>query len=232
MLLVEYRNIHYRGADDECSICLQLISPKEASTLDCGHKFHTSCLEKWVERSSNCPLCRQTIEAKNDFPDAINNALRLSIRRDSDRRASVTPLHFWGWDHDAGQEIEYSKILPDIQLSNLLTNINNLLQVNNGQYTQGLESHLDQLEDEIVTISQWNEWKKRWTVDHPAYIALHPEQLEYWNYLHNRLGATNETLQVPDVIVNNLQSWADASISNSIIKQRIASMIRKIQSEM
>ena len=29
--------------------------------LECGHQFHVACIEKWMERKNECPLCRQKI---------------------------------------------------------------------------------------------------------------------------------------------------------------------------
>ncbi|GFQ05959.1 probable E3 ubiquitin-protein ligase xerico [Phtheirospermum japonicum] len=46
--------------DQECSICLSEFEPKaEINRLSCGHVFHKSCLEKWLNYwNTTCPLCR------------------------------------------------------------------------------------------------------------------------------------------------------------------------------
>lgn len=58
-----------------CSICLRCLaeSPDERETphadpscfsvwgLDCGHKFHSSCLRVWLSRHRTCPLCRTPV---------------------------------------------------------------------------------------------------------------------------------------------------------------------------
>lgn len=31
---------------------------QSSRTLDCGHTFHTHCIERWKRRSSTCPNCR------------------------------------------------------------------------------------------------------------------------------------------------------------------------------
>ena len=49
-------------AENSCPICLDDFSqgPDHAlSTLVCGHVFGRSCIIKWRERDSSCPLCRQ-----------------------------------------------------------------------------------------------------------------------------------------------------------------------------
>ncbi|KAL0327924.1 UNVERIFIED_CONTAM: putative E3 ubiquitin-protein ligase XERICO [Sesamum calycinum] len=44
----------------ECSICLTEFKPNaEVNHLSCGHVFHKSCLEEWVNYwNTTCPLCR------------------------------------------------------------------------------------------------------------------------------------------------------------------------------
>ena len=45
---------------DGCSICLDRFEEREIMTkLSCGHEFHTSCIENWLNDETSCPLCRQ-----------------------------------------------------------------------------------------------------------------------------------------------------------------------------
>ncbi|XP_047943219.1 RING-H2 finger protein ATL78-like [Salvia hispanica] len=46
--------------DGGCSICLEKYRGKELSaTIDaCSHHFHAQCIESWLEKNDNCPLCR------------------------------------------------------------------------------------------------------------------------------------------------------------------------------
>lgn len=44
-----------------CSICREL--PGKKVVTNCGHVFHKDCLQKSMERSINCPLCRTRIES-------------------------------------------------------------------------------------------------------------------------------------------------------------------------
>lgn len=45
---------------EACSICL--VDYEEGDQVrslnGCAHKFHLECIDKWLERSSQCPLCR------------------------------------------------------------------------------------------------------------------------------------------------------------------------------
>merc|ERR1719321_1195117 len=44
----------------ECSICLHDLAVGEiVRTLPiCGHTFHKSCIDLWVLRRADCPLCK------------------------------------------------------------------------------------------------------------------------------------------------------------------------------
>lgn len=45
----------------ECSVCLAGIARQdnEVKTLDCGHKFHTECIDRWKNTGHRtCPVCR------------------------------------------------------------------------------------------------------------------------------------------------------------------------------
>ena len=42
-----------------CPICLENFNEKEIlTTLPCYHTFHKVCIKAWLEKNSNCPVCR------------------------------------------------------------------------------------------------------------------------------------------------------------------------------
>jgi hypothetical protein len=49
-----------------CAIC-QDINPKTnvSRVLICKHKFHIECIELWLSKNKNCPICRYDISCKN-----------------------------------------------------------------------------------------------------------------------------------------------------------------------
>ncbi|KAI0511959.1 hypothetical protein KFK09_012593 [Dendrobium nobile] len=44
----------------DCRVCLAGFEPESVvNRLPCGHLFHKSCVERWIEyRNTTCPLCR------------------------------------------------------------------------------------------------------------------------------------------------------------------------------
>lgn len=48
------------GGEDECPICHKDdVEDPVFVVTECGHKFHKSCLAKWLtEYGDNCPMCR------------------------------------------------------------------------------------------------------------------------------------------------------------------------------
>mmetsp|Transcript_79250 Transcript_79250/g.183912 ORF Transcript_79250/g.183912 Transcript_79250/m.183912 type:complete len:279 (+) Transcript_79250:176-1012(+) len=56
---------HGQGVDEECPICLNLL--KAGDTVRqlgvCGHTFHRSCIDLWLLRRGDCPLCKRTVKA-------------------------------------------------------------------------------------------------------------------------------------------------------------------------
>ncbi|CAN8244275.1 unnamed protein product [Cochlearia groenlandica] len=54
------------ACDDSCSICLESFSDTDPSTLtSCKHEFHLQCILEWCQRSSQCPMCWQSISLKD-----------------------------------------------------------------------------------------------------------------------------------------------------------------------
>ena len=62
------RHIHYTQQNPdvvlpentECPICIETITNNFTLT-NCGHYYHTNCLETWKRTSNRCPCCRTTM---------------------------------------------------------------------------------------------------------------------------------------------------------------------------
>jgi len=56
--------------NNDCSICLNELTP-DPYTTPCGHSFHKTCLDQWLqqEKSGNaCPNCREFLTNDDEFP--------------------------------------------------------------------------------------------------------------------------------------------------------------------
>jgi len=53
----------HHGRPEECSICLNDIykGDLERSLPGCGHSFHKACIDLWVLRCAECPLCKHAV---------------------------------------------------------------------------------------------------------------------------------------------------------------------------
>ncbi|XP_055387731.1 uncharacterized protein LOC129616226 [Condylostylus longicornis] len=47
-----------------CSICMSDIREREKTYLNCGHSFHSECIQKWLKVKSFCPNCRQQVQIR------------------------------------------------------------------------------------------------------------------------------------------------------------------------
>lgn len=63
--------------ENECCICLEKIN--NTTLLQCKHKFHKKCIEKWLQKNNNCPLCRAPIKNVFNTKLVIDKFLRKNI---------------------------------------------------------------------------------------------------------------------------------------------------------
>lgn len=57
---IGYCHVHFQTAQDSCCpICFDTIdSSKDFLALSCNHFFHKKCIQTWILRKNECPLCR------------------------------------------------------------------------------------------------------------------------------------------------------------------------------
>ncbi|KAL0308232.1 UNVERIFIED_CONTAM: E3 ubiquitin-protein ligase RHF2A [Sesamum radiatum] len=64
------------ACDDACSICLEAFSDSDPSTVtSCKHEFHLQCILEWCQRSSNCPMCWQSVSLKDPASQELLEAV-------------------------------------------------------------------------------------------------------------------------------------------------------------
>ncbi|KAK1398651.1 E3 ubiquitin-protein ligase RHF2A [Heracleum sosnowskyi] len=80
------------ACDDACSICLEVFSESEPSTVTaCKHEFHLQCILEWCQRSSQCPMCWQPITLKDPHSQELLDAIERerSIRATPSRNTAI-----------------------------------------------------------------------------------------------------------------------------------------------
>lgn len=56
-----------KSSPKECPICLEEISKKDASKIQCSNKhlYHNKCIKRWMKQNANCPICRENLLPNN-----------------------------------------------------------------------------------------------------------------------------------------------------------------------
>ena len=52
--------------EEICSICLDNIK-QEKTITQCNHSFHTFCINNWLGKRKNCPICRTEIRYQSKY---------------------------------------------------------------------------------------------------------------------------------------------------------------------
>ena len=79
-----------------CSTCLELLNPSdELSSVPCGHVFHTSCINQWLDTGkSNCPQCRTKCRASQLRRIYFTQGLDVSQSSATDLQHKLDSLTF------------------------------------------------------------------------------------------------------------------------------------------
>ncbi|CAA7061137.1 unnamed protein product [Microthlaspi erraticum] len=78
--------------DDACSICLEVFCESDPSTLtSCKHEYHLQCILEWCQRSSQCPMCWQSISLKDPTSQELLEAVEQerNFRFNPSRNATI-----------------------------------------------------------------------------------------------------------------------------------------------
>lgn len=51
------------GGQQQCMVCLCEFEPDvEVRRLPCNHVFHASCIDEWLRRCTDCPICKTNVD--------------------------------------------------------------------------------------------------------------------------------------------------------------------------
>ncbi|KAL2486767.1 RING-H2 finger protein ATL16 [Abeliophyllum distichum] len=81
----------------DCAVCLVEFQEEEKLRIipSCGHVFHIDCLDIWLQKNANCPLCRTSISATKMFPPdqffVPTTSPQDSVVIEIDESSSLTP---------------------------------------------------------------------------------------------------------------------------------------------
>lgn len=64
---------------DNCCICSDARTNElvDATTLPCGHSFHSHCLSLWLWQNTSCPLCRACPETESNTDSELEQEILI-----------------------------------------------------------------------------------------------------------------------------------------------------------
>ena len=54
-------SINTNNNENECLICWDALTNGNNMTFECGHKFHSKCIFRWMTDNTGCPYCRKEL---------------------------------------------------------------------------------------------------------------------------------------------------------------------------
>ncbi|KAL4578560.1 hypothetical protein LXL04_014684 [Taraxacum kok-saghyz] len=82
------------ACDDACSICLEAFSENDPPTVTgCKHEFHLQCILEWCQRSSQCPMCWQSISLKDATSQELLDAIEQERSIANNPAVNATIFH-------------------------------------------------------------------------------------------------------------------------------------------
>ena len=90
-----YYIYNIKNEERECFVCFDIKAYNEATPItlkkqrlyitdcDCDSFVHTKCLQLWLDKNKNCPICRIIVRAKpvkiNNVNKIINNGINFTF---------------------------------------------------------------------------------------------------------------------------------------------------------
>ncbi|KAJ7548097.1 hypothetical protein O6H91_08G117000 [Diphasiastrum complanatum] len=90
--------------EDACSICLEAFCAEDpASITSCNHAYHLQCILEWAQRSSECPMCWQSLVMK----DAVGQELLSSAEHERSLRSNQIQASFLPYFRSEDHELDH-----------------------------------------------------------------------------------------------------------------------------
>ncbi|KZV29630.1 hypothetical protein F511_00908 [Dorcoceras hygrometricum] len=79
----------------ECAVCLSKFDDIEVLRLlpRCKHAFHVDCIDRWLEKHSSCPLCRQKVGISDLSQMAYSDSFRFLWNPTESRQESSVEVY-------------------------------------------------------------------------------------------------------------------------------------------
>ena len=66
------------GEENTCPICFDtIIRSQDSKTLQCGHTFHSSCIDEWTNIRQVCPVCRERVHIVRSSRQKITTTMNF-----------------------------------------------------------------------------------------------------------------------------------------------------------
>uniref|UniRef100_A0A915EUV7 RING-type domain-containing protein n=1 Tax=Ditylenchus dipsaci TaxID=166011 RepID=A0A915EUV7_9BILA len=89
-----------------CIICSDELEYEDVACLSCGHTFHFTCIDKWIKKKSDCPICRKRTR---------RSVIRKLFFSEEDQDEFVTAELDQEEDEEVEQEEELSQLKEQLQ---------------------------------------------------------------------------------------------------------------------
>ncbi|XP_039249643.2 uncharacterized protein LOC120327250 [Styela clava] len=73
----DFETLDIEEEESMCPICCDPLKDGKVSTLECQHKFHHDCINKWMKKQRTCPNCRKFMADTTEFPALGQNGVQV-----------------------------------------------------------------------------------------------------------------------------------------------------------
>lgn len=96
---------------DNCAICWEKM--ESARKLPCGHLFHNSCLQSWLEQDTSCPTCRLTLSMQGNHREntpEVQLEGQAPVRRNDNHFFHFDGSRYVSWLPSFSVEVSHSRV--------------------------------------------------------------------------------------------------------------------------